>query len=66
MPLTQTIYEKYQMISRNYLLFRGVPRDCPLMLFGLKHAKINFHNGHYAIVYKYMLYYITKIMLGIY
>ena len=54
------------MFSKNYFLFRGVPKDCPLMVYGQKHAKINFHNGHYAMLYEYMLYFITKLMLGIY
>ena len=32
----------------------------------LNYTKINFYNGHYAILYEYMLYFITKLMLGIY
>ena len=65
-PLMQTIYNYYQIFFKNYFLLRGVSRDCPLMVYGQKHAKINFHNGHYAIFYKYMLYFIAKLMLGIY
>ena len=53
-PLTQTIYKNYQMFSKNYFLFRGVPRDCHLTVYGQNHAKINFDNVHYAILYKYM------------
>ena len=59
--LTQTIYKNYQMFSKNYFLFRGVPGEChPLIVYGQQHAKINFHNSHYAILHKYMLYFITK------
>ena len=65
-PFTQTIYKNYQIFSKNYFLFRGVPRDCQLMVYGQKHAKINFNNGHYAILCKNMLYFIPKLMLGIY
>ena len=65
-PLTQTIHENYLTSSKNYVHFRGVPRNCSLMLYGQKHAKINFHNGHYAMLYKYILYFITKSILRIY
>ena len=65
-PLTQTIYENYQMFSKNYFLFREVPMDFLLIIYGQIHAKIIFYNGHYAILYKHMLYFITKLMLGIY
>ena len=41
-PLTQTIYKNYQMFSKNYFLFTGVPRDHQLMVYGQKHAKFNF------------------------
>ena len=41
-------------------------RDSPLPLYGTKHAKIEFHNGPIAILYKYILYFITKLILGIY
>ena len=40
-------------------------RDSLLPLGGLKHAKIKFHNGLIAGLYKYMLYFITKVILGI-
>ena len=43
-----------------------MPRDSSLPLYGPKHAKIEFHNGPIAILCKYMLYFITKLMLGIY
>ena len=43
-----------------------MPRDSPLLLYGPKHAKIEFHNGSIAILYKYILYFITKVILGIY
>ena len=65
MALTQTIYIKYPMFSKNCFLFRGVPRVFHLMVYGQKHAKINFDNGHYAILYKYILYFMTKLMPGI-
>ena len=65
-PITQTMYNYYQMFSKNYFLFREVPWNCFLMLYGQQHAKINFNNGHYAIIYKYMLYFITKLIHGIY
>ena len=42
-----------------------MPRESPLPLCGLKHAKINFHNGPIIIFYKYILYFITKVILGI-
>ena len=54
-PFTQTIYKKYQIFSKIYFLFRRMLRDCHLMKYGQKHAKINFNSGHYAILYKYML-----------
>ena len=41
-PLTQTIYKYYQIFSKNYFLFSGVPRDCPLIVYDQKNAKINF------------------------
>ena len=65
-PFTQTIYKNYQIFSKNYFLFRWLPRDCHLIVYGQKHAKININNSHYAILYKYMLYFITKLILGIY
>ena len=65
-PLTQTIYKYYQMFSKNYFFFRWVPRDCHLMVYGQNHAKINYNNGHYAILFKYIPYFITKLILGIY
>ena len=34
-----------------------MPRDSPLPLCHLKHAKIKFHNGPIAILYEYMLYF---------
>ena len=38
-----------------------MPRDSPLLLYGLKHAKIRFHNVPITILYKYMLCFITKV-----
>ena len=43
-----------------------MPRNSPLPLYAKKHAKIKFHYGSIAIFYKYMLYFITKLILGIY
>ena len=43
-----------------------MPKDSCLLLCGLKHAKIKFCNDAIAILYKYMLYLITKVFLGIY
>ena len=40
--------------------------DSPLLLYAKKHAKIEFHYGSIVILYKYMLYFITKLILGIY
>ena len=36
------------------------------MVCGQKHGEIIFNNSHYAILYKYMFYFITKFMLGVY
>ena len=41
-------------------------RDSPLPLYGPTHPNIEFHNGPIAILYKYMLYFKTKVILGIY
>ena len=43
-----------------------MPRDSPLPLCDVKHAKIEFHNSPITILYKYMLYFITKVILGIF
>ena len=43
-----------------------MPRNSPPPLYGPKHAKIECHNGPIAILYKYMLYFITKLILGNY
>ena len=32
------------------------------MVYGQKHAKINFHNSHYAKLYKNILYFVTKLL----
>ena len=37
-----------------------MPMDSSLLLCGLKHAKIKFHNDPIAILYKYILYFILK------
>ena len=37
-----------------------MPRDSPLLLYAKNNAKIEFHYGRIAILYKYMLYFITK------
>ena len=37
-----------------------MPRDSPLLLYAKNHAKIEFYYGLIAIMYKYMLYFITK------
>ena len=41
-----------------------MPRDSPLLLYAKKHAKIEFHKNPIVILYKYMLYFITKLILG--
>ena len=43
-----------------------MPKDSPLLLYAKNHAKIEFHCGPIAILYKYMLYFITKLIIGIY
>ena len=40
--------------------------DCSLPLYAKNHAKIEFLYGSIAILYKYMLYFITKLIIGIY
>ena len=57
-PLTQTIYVNYEILSENYILFRIMPRDSPLLLYAKKHAKIQFHYGPITILYKYNTCYI--------
>ena len=42
-----------------------MPRDSPLPLHAKNHAKIEFHYGPIAILYKYMLYFITKLIIRI-
>ena len=37
-----------------------------LLLYGPKYARIKFYSGSLAILYKYILYVITKVILGIY
>ena len=41
-------------------------RVLPLLQYSSKYAKIDFHNGYIAILYKYILYFITKVILRIY
>ena len=65
-PLTHTIYENYEILSKKYIFFRGMSRDSPLPLYAGKHAKLKFHYGSIVILNKYMLYFITKIIHGIY
>ena len=43
-----------------------MPRDSPLLLDAKNHAKIQFYWGLITILYKYMLYFITKLIIGIY
>ena len=43
-----------------------MPRDSPLALYAKNHAKIEFHYGAIAILYKCMINFITKLIIGIY
>ena len=43
-----------------------MPRDSPVLPYGPKYAKIEFYNGSITISNKYMLYFITKLILGIF
>ena len=43
-----------------------MPRDSLLLLYAKNHAKMEFHYGLTAILYKYMLYFTTKLIIGIY
>ena len=42
-----------------------MPRDSPLPLYAKKTCKIGFHKGPIGILYKYMSYFITKLICGI-
>ena len=48
------------------MLSRRMSKESPLPLYGPKHAKIEFHNGSIDIVHKYVLYFITKLIFGIF
>ena len=54
--LTHTIYENYEILSKNYIFFRVCLGISPTAICQ-KHAKIKFHYDSIAILYKCMLYY---------